>query len=56
MSTFEVKEPSATGQPGLMYCSSASAASPSATNCTTAPASVTGAMAPESVKGVTTTI
>jgi hypothetical protein len=55
MSTFEVKVPMATGQPGLMYCSSAIAASASAIDSATAPAMVTGAIAPASVKGVTTT-
>jgi len=55
MSTFDVNVPIATGQPGLMYCSSATAASASAKDKVTAPDIVTGAMAPASVKGVTTT-
>jgi hypothetical protein len=55
MSTFEVKVPIATGQPGAIHCSSAMAASPSARLSATAPAIVTGAIAPASVKGVTTT-
>jgi hypothetical protein len=38
-----------------MYCSSATAASASAIDRATAPDMVTGAMAPASVKGVTTT-
>ena len=54
MSTFEVKVPITQGAPGLMYCASAMAISPSARLCATAPAMVTGAMAPASVKGVTT--
>ena len=55
MSTFEVKVPIATGQPGLMYCSKAIAASPSARLSATAPDIVTGAIAPARVKGVTIT-
>ena len=55
MSTFEVKVPIATGQPGAMYCNSAMADSASARLSATAPASVTGAMAPAKVKGVTIT-
>jgi hypothetical protein len=55
MSTFEVNVPIATGQPGAIHCSSAMAASPSARLSATAPDIVTGAMAPASVKGVTTT-
>ena len=55
MSTFEVKVPIATGQPGAMYCKSAMAAKASASDKVTAPAMVTGAIAPARVKGVTTT-
>ena len=53
MSTLEVKDPIAQGTPGLTHCSSTMAASPSATNWVTAPASVTGAIAPARVNGVT---
>jgi len=55
MSTFEVKVPIAQGQPGATYWNSAMAESASVSDCATAPAMVTGAMAPASVKGVTTT-
>ena len=55
MSTFEVKPPYSTGAPGEAICDSASMASASACCCTSAPARVTGLMAPESVKGVIAT-
>ena len=55
MSTFEVKVPIMQATPGRTTCSSAMAASASAIDCTTAPAMVTGAMAPASVNGVTIT-
>ena len=55
MSTLEVKAPIITGAPGRTTCNSAIAASASATDCATAPASVTGAIAPASVNGVTIT-
>ena len=55
MSTLEVKVPITHGAPGLITCSSTIAASASATDCATAPAIVTGAIAPASVNGVTTT-
>ena len=51
MSTFEVNDPMAQGTPGLMHWSSTMAASPSATNCVTAPARVTGAIAPARGEG-----
>ena len=53
MSTFDVNEPMAHGTPGLTHWSSTMADSPSATNWVTAPTTVTGAMAPASVNGVT---
>ena len=55
MSTFEVKVPMAQAQPGATHWKSATADSASAIDCATAPAIVTGAMAPASVKGVTIT-
>ena len=55
MSTFEVNDPMVQGTPGFTHWSSTMAVSPSATNCVTAPASVTGAIAPARVKGVTMT-
>ena len=55
MSTFEVKVPITQGQPGLTHWNSAIADSASATDSATAPAIVTGAMAPASVNGVTIT-
>ena len=53
MSTFEVNDPMAHGTPGFTHWSSTMADSPSATNWVTAPAMVTGAIAPASVNGVT---
>ncbi len=55
MSTFEVKVPIIEGEPGATYCWSAMADRASAIDSATAPAIVTGAIAPASVKGVTTT-
>jgi len=55
MSTFDVNPPYITGAPGEAICDSASMASASACCCTSAPARVTGLMAPESVKGVIAT-
>ncbi len=52
MSTFEVKLPYATGAPGLTICASVNPASASACASVNAPAMVTGAIAPASVKGV----
>ncbi len=54
MSTLEVNVPIATAAPGRTICASTTAISASASDCATAPAIVTGAMAPASVKGVTT--
>jgi hypothetical protein len=54
MSTFEVKPPYITGQPGLTHWANAMPASASAFCCTSAPATVIGAMAPASVNGVIT--
>ncbi len=56
MSTLEVKPPYITGAPARTACTNAMPASASAFCCTSAPAMVAGAMAPESVKGVITTI
>src|SRR4028119_98696 len=55
MSTFEVKVPIMQGQPGATHWNSAIADSASATESATAPAIVTGAIAPASVDGVTIT-
>ena len=55
MSTLEVKVPIMQATPGRITCRRAMAASASAIDCTTAPAIVTGAIAPASVKGVTIT-
>ena len=55
ISTLEVKVPIATGQPGAIHCSSAIAARASTMDSITAPDSVTGAIAPAKVKGVTIT-
>ena len=55
MSTLEVKVPIMQATPGRTTCRRAMAASASAIDWTTAPAMVTGAMAPASVKGVTIT-
>jgi hypothetical protein len=54
MSTFDVNPPYTNGAPGRVNCDSARQASASAFCSTRAPASVTGAMAPARVKGVTT--
>ncbi len=54
MSTFEVKPPYITGTPGRTICVSTIPAIASACCCTSAPASVTGLIAPASVKGVMT--
>ena len=53
MSTLDVKDPMAQGTLGLTHWSSTMADNPSARNWVTAPARVTGAMAPARVKGVT---
>ena len=45
----------AQGQPGRTYWNSAMAQSASASDCATAPAMVTGAIAPARVKGETIT-
>ena len=55
MSTFEVKVPIMQGTPGRTTWRRAMAASASAIDWTTAPAMVTGAIAPARVKGVTIT-
>ena len=55
MSTLEVKPPYIAGEPGLTSWVKAIPARASAFCCTTAPATVTGAIAPASVNGVTTT-
>ena len=55
MSTFDVNPPYIAGAPGLTICRKAMPASASAFCCARAPARVMGAMAPASVKGVTTT-
>jgi len=55
MSTFEVKPPMTHGVPGRTSWQSAMIPRDSAVCCTSAPARVTGAMAPMSVKGVITT-
>ena len=55
MSTFEVKPPYTKGEPGRTSCARTSPASASACCWASAPASVTGAMAPASVNGVRTT-
>ena len=52
MSTFEVNAPYTTGAPSLTSCNKEIAASASAFCCVTAPTTVTGAIAPASVKGV----
>jgi hypothetical protein len=54
-STFEVKLPITQGAPGRIIWHSAITLRASAVCCTRAPASVTGAIAPMSVKGVITT-
>ena len=54
MSTFEVKPPYMQGAPGATIWIRAMPASASAFCCASAPAMVAGAMAPESVKGVST--
>ena len=56
MSTFEVKLPYTTGAPGFTICASVRPASASACASVSAPAMVTGAMAPASVNGVMTRI
>ena len=53
ISTLEVKVPIAHPTPGFMYWASAMALRPSAIDCATAPAIVTGAIAPARVNGVT---
>ncbi len=55
MSTLEVKPPYTTGAPGRTSWVKAMPASASACCCTSAPATVTGAIAPASVNGVITT-
>ena len=55
MSTFEVKPPYITGAPGRTSCANAMPASASAFCCASAPAIVTGAIAPARVNGVITT-
>lgn len=52
MSTLEVKPPYITGDPRRTSWVNAIPASASAFCCTTAPATVTGAIAPASVNGV----
>jgi hypothetical protein len=54
MSTFEVKPPYMQGAPGAAVWISVMPARASAFCCANAPAMVAGAMAPESVKGVST--
>ena len=54
MSTLEVKPPYITGTPGRTIWVSTMPSIASACCCTSAPASVTGLMAPASVKGVIT--
>ena len=56
MSTFEVKPPYTTGLALRTSCVSAIPSNASAFCCTTAPATVTGAIAPARVNGVTHTI
>ena len=53
MSTLEVNPPYITGAPARTSWVKAIPASASAFCCTTAPATVTGAIAPASVNGVT---
>ncbi len=55
MSTLEVKPPYTNGEPARAVCATTSPASASACCCASAPASVTGAIAPASVNGVSTT-
>ena len=55
ISTFDVNVPITQGAPGLTYWKSAMAHRASAIDWATAPAMVTGAMAPANVNGVTTT-
>ena len=55
MSTLEVKAPYITGAPGRTSCVSTMPNSASAFCCASAPASVTGLIAPISVNGVTAT-
>ena len=55
MSTLEVKAPYMTGAPGRTSCVSTTPNSASAFCCASAPASVTGLIAPISVNGVTAT-
>jgi hypothetical protein len=55
MSTLEVNPPYATGEPGWTSWVKAMPASASACCCTSAPATVTGAIAPARVNGVITT-
>ena len=55
MSTLDVNPPYITGAPLRTICVNAMPARASAFCCTSAPATVTGAMAPASVNGVTTT-
>src|SRR3981081_3039628 len=52
MSTFDVKLPYTMGAPGRTICARVSPASASACASVSAPAMVTGAIAPASVKGV----
>ena len=54
MSTFDVNPPYTTGAPARTICVNAMPASASAFCWATAPASVIGAIAPDSVKGVIT--
>ena len=55
MSTLDVKPPYIAGEPGRTSWVKAIPARASAFCCTTAPATVTGAIAPARVNGVTTT-
>jgi hypothetical protein len=54
MSTLEVNPPYITGAPGFTVCTKVMPPRASAFCCATAPARVIGAIAPASVKGVTT--
>ena len=56
ISTLEVKPPYTTGEPGRTIWQNAMPASASAFCCASAPAIVTGAIAPASVNGVITMI
>jgi len=54
MSTLEVKPPNTHGQPGRSICKNANTANASAHCWASAPAKVTGLIAPAKVNGVTT--